>query len=96
MNGDLERVRQILANLVDNAYHYTPGKRQIIVHLQPLDGAVQIDVEDNGIGIDSVDADRIFERFFRGKIRSYWLRPARALASRLSSSWSQCTKVASG
>ncbi len=67
VSGDLERVRQILANLVDNSYHYTPENGKINVHLQPLDGAVQIDVQDNGIGIDSVDADRIFERFFRGE-----------------------------
>ena len=67
VNGDIERVRQILANLVDNAYHYTPENGQITIHMQPVEGAVQVDVEDNGIGIDSVDAERIFERFFRGE-----------------------------
>jgi PAS domain S-box-containing protein len=67
VNGDIERVRQILANLVDNAYHYTPENGQITIHLQLVEGAVQVDVEDNGIGVDSVDADRIFERFFRGE-----------------------------
>jgi signal transduction histidine kinase len=68
VSGDLERVRQILANLVDNAYHYTPEKGQITIHMKSLDDTtVQIDVQDNGIGIDSVDADRIFERFFRGE-----------------------------
>jgi GAF domain-containing protein/nitrogen-specific signal transduction histidine kinase len=67
VNGDIERVRQILSNLVDNAYHYTPENGHITIHLQPAEGAVQIDVEDNGIGVDSVDADRIFERFFRGE-----------------------------
>ena len=67
VNGDIERVRQILSNLVDNAYHYTPVNGHITIHLQSVNGAVQIDVEDNGIGVDSVDADRIFERFFRGE-----------------------------
>jgi two-component system phosphate regulon sensor histidine kinase PhoR len=66
--GDLERVRQILANIVDNAYHYTPENGQITIHMESRDDdTVQIDVKDNGIGIDSVDADRIFERFFRGE-----------------------------
>jgi PAS domain S-box-containing protein len=67
VSGDQDRVRQILTNLVDNSYHYTPENGQIIIRLQPVEGAVQVDVEDNGIGIDSVDADRIFERFFRGE-----------------------------
>ncbi|HTX92503.1 MAG TPA: GAF domain-containing protein [Anaerolineales bacterium] len=67
VNGDLERVRQILANLVDNAYHYTPENGQVFVKMQAADGCVQVDVQDNGIGIDPVDADRIFERFFRGE-----------------------------
>jgi signal transduction histidine kinase len=68
VTGDIERVRQILDNLVDNAYHYTPENGQIVIHMSPSDDStVQIDVCDNGIGIDSVDADRIFERFFRGE-----------------------------
>ena len=67
VTGDLERVSQILTNLVDNAYHYTPENGQVTIHMQPVDGMVQVDVQDTGIGIDQVDADRIFERFFRGE-----------------------------
>ncbi len=68
VTGDLERVRQILGNLVDNAYHYTPENGRILIHMAPVDSrTVQIDVQDSGIGIDSVDSDRIFERFFRGE-----------------------------
>ncbi|MGB8215573.1 MAG: GAF domain-containing protein [Anaerolineales bacterium] len=67
VSGDIERVRQILGNLVDNAYHYTPANGQIIIHLRPVEDSIQVDVQDNGIGIDSLDAERIFERFFRGE-----------------------------
>ena len=67
VSGDVERVRQILTHLVDNAYHYTPANGQILVHMHPADGLVEINVEDNGIGIDQVDAERVFERFFRGE-----------------------------
>ena len=56
VTGDLERVRQILGNLVDNGYHYTPENGRIVIHIAPVDDRnVQIDVQDNGIGIDSVD-----------------------------------------
>jgi len=67
--GDVERVRQILGNLVDNAYHYTPENGTIIVHIHPLNGGseVQVDVEDNGMGISLEDQDRLFERFYRGE-----------------------------
>ena len=67
VNGDLERVRQILDNLLDNAYHYTPENGQITIRLQPVNGAVQVDVKDTGIGIQLADQDRIFERFYRGE-----------------------------
>ncbi|RPJ29039.1 MAG: GAF domain-containing protein [Chloroflexi bacterium] len=67
--GDIERVRQILGNLVDNAYHYTPQNGTIIVRIQCLNGGneVQVDVEDNGVGIPLEDQSRVFERFYRGE-----------------------------
>jgi signal transduction histidine kinase len=65
--GDMERVRQILANLVDNSYHYTHPNGQINISLQLVDGQVQVDVRDNGIGIASPDQERIFDRFYRGE-----------------------------
>jgi PAS domain S-box-containing protein len=67
--GDVERVRQILGNLVDNAYHYTPENGTIIVNIQPMNGGheVQVDIKDNGIGIALEDQERVFERFYRGE-----------------------------
>ncbi|MBN2115189.1 MAG: GAF domain-containing protein [Anaerolineales bacterium] len=67
--GDIERVRQILGNLVDNAYHYTPENGTIIVRIHcPNGGAeVQVDVQDNGVGIPLDDQSRVFERFYRGE-----------------------------
>ena len=66
--GDAERVRQVLGNLVDNAYHYTPENGQITVHIHTLNGSeVQVDVEDSGVGISKEDQERIFDRFYRGE-----------------------------
>lgn len=61
-------MRQILGNLVDNAYHYTPENGKITVHLQTENGnEVQVDVEDSGVGIPKEDQARIFDRFYRGE-----------------------------
>jgi PAS domain S-box-containing protein len=68
IRGDAERVRQILGNLVDNAYHYTPENGRITVRLQTNDGReVQVDVQDSGVGISKEDQARIFDRFYRGE-----------------------------
>jgi PAS domain S-box-containing protein len=67
INGDLERVRQILANIVDNAYHYTPENGKIDIRMKTVDGMVQVDVKDTGIGIDPGESERVFERFYRGE-----------------------------
>ena len=67
--GDIERVRQIMGNLVYNAYHYTPENGTITVNIHPLNGGheVQVDIEDNGVGIALEDQERVFERFYRGE-----------------------------
>ncbi len=65
--GDMERVRQILGNLVDNAYHYSHANGQIVVHMVQMNGSVQVDVKDDGIGIPVDAQERVFERFYRGE-----------------------------
>jgi GAF domain-containing protein/nitrogen-specific signal transduction histidine kinase len=65
--GDTDRVRQILSNLVNNAYNYTPENGTIHVNIHQENGDLQVDVEDNGIGIKADDQARLFERFYRGE-----------------------------
>lgn len=67
VRGDSSRVRQIVSNLVVNAYNYTPEHGAILVNIHPSSEEVQVDVQDNGIGIKPEDQARIFERFYRGE-----------------------------
>jgi GAF domain-containing protein/nitrogen-specific signal transduction histidine kinase len=65
--GDGERIRQIMGNLVDNAFNYTPSNGTIRISIHQQNGDLQVDVQDNGVGIASEDQARVFERFFRGE-----------------------------
>jgi PAS domain S-box-containing protein len=65
--GDAERIRQILDNLVSNAYLYTPANGRIEIRARALEDEFQVDIQDNGIGIRPQDHERIFERFYRGE-----------------------------
>lgn len=67
IKGDRERVRQILGSLVDNAYNYTPQNGTITVNMRQQNDDIQVDVQDNGVGIALEEQPRIFERFFRGE-----------------------------
>jgi signal transduction histidine kinase len=65
--GDGERIRHIMENLVDNAFNYTPLNGNIRINIHQQDGDLQVDVQDNGVGIAPEDQVRVFERFFRGE-----------------------------
>ncbi len=67
--ADSDRLRQIVNNLVENAYHYTPENGEVVVSIYAVNGndEVQIDVQDNGVGIAVVDQAQVFERFYRGE-----------------------------
>jgi PAS domain S-box-containing protein len=74
--ADYDRVTQVLTNLVNNAYQYTPDGGSITVRVteeeqkddlgRPAPG-VRIDVRDTGIGIAPDEQERVFERFYRGE-----------------------------
>lgn len=62
---DLNRLKQILANLVNNAIVYTPDKGKVVVTIYKEAENAVIEVRDNGIGIPEDEQNRIFERFYR-------------------------------
>ena len=65
--GDAERLRQVLQNLLSNAFQYTHDGGTIQVTVE-LDGDfVKLAINDTGVGIEPGDQERVFERFYRGE-----------------------------
>ena len=58
-------VERMLINLVENSAKYTPENGSVSVRASAQNGALRIEVEDNGIGIPLEHQERIFERFYR-------------------------------
>jgi len=65
VSADLDKARQVLVNLVENAIKYSPEGGHVEVEVVEDDGAVRFSVRDEGLGIDPEDQDRIFEKFYR-------------------------------
>jgi len=66
VDGDPNRLRQVLANLVDNALKYTSSGGEVALEARAEDGSVLLEVTDTGVGIDPGDLPRIWDRLFRG------------------------------
>ena len=64
--ADRDRLRQAIANLVDNAIKYTPRGGRVDVRAAKETNAVEIRVSDTGPGIPEHDLPRIFDRLYRG------------------------------
>ena len=63
---DVEKIRLVISNLIENAIKYTPVKGTIKVKVSLEDGRVQVAVKDTGVGILKEQQERIFTKFFRG------------------------------
>ena len=65
IDGDKDRLKQILAILLDNALSYTPPGKMVTLHGFVIGSYLNIEVEDQGIGISDTDKKLIFDRFYR-------------------------------
>jgi signal transduction histidine kinase len=63
---DVERMAQVLGNLLRNALRYTPEAGQVILSARRLGEQICLAVSDNGVGISPQDLPFIFDRSYRG------------------------------
>ena len=68
INMDLDRIAEVLVHLLENAGKYSPPDTPIHVMVeQRLGGEIVTSVADHGAGIDDMEQDMIFEKFYRGR-----------------------------
>ncbi|OON61125.1 hypothetical protein B0920_19565 [Massilia sp. KIM] len=65
--GDHQRLVQVLANLLSNAARYTPENGHIRLALRERGSAIEVSVQDDGIGIDADMLPRVFDAFTQGE-----------------------------
>ena len=64
---DEDLLRQVFTNLIENAIKYSPDNSSIMVSTEELDGKVQVQVADQGIGIPQDEIGQLFTKFYRAK-----------------------------
>ncbi|HEX8100082.1 MAG TPA: ATP-binding protein [Actinomycetota bacterium] len=65
VEADSERLHQVLFNLLDNAYRFTPPGGEVTVRAAKENGHVRVSVHDTGPGIPAEHLPLVFERFYR-------------------------------
>lgn len=65
VNGNKDKFKQMLLNLVDNAVKYTDNGGNVWISAREDENSCIIEIADNGIGIDKKHLGRLFERFYR-------------------------------
>lgn len=66
LTADRSRIRQVLANLLDNAIKYTPSGGRIDIEASRREKEVEITIKDTGVGISEDELDNIWDRLYRG------------------------------
>ena len=66
IEGDRDRIGQVILNFISNAIKYAPDSNRVIIRSKVKNKKVTVSVRDYGIGIDESERQQIFDRFFRG------------------------------
>lgn len=67
VDGDADRIQQVLSNLLDNALKHSAGDNPVEITLEQTGGVARITVLDHGAGIDPDQLSKIFEKFVRAR-----------------------------
>ena len=62
---DLDRINEVLGNLLSNAFKFTPHGGSVMLTLAPSEGGVRMEVRDTGAGIPAEQLPHIFEKFYQ-------------------------------
>jgi len=65
VTGDAMRLKQVIANLLDNAIKYTANKGRVVMSVSAEADLAVLQVSDTGIGIPQTAIPLVFERFYR-------------------------------
>jgi two-component system sensor histidine kinase KdpD len=68
---DLERIAEVLVQLLENAAKYSPPGTPITISAEPAGKMVDLSIADRGPGIDDMEQSLIFEKFYRGRDQRY-------------------------
>ncbi len=74
VRADLERAKEALVQLIDNANLYSPTEQPITITAELTGDTVTTSVSDRGPGIDDFEQTMIFDKFYRGKDQRYLVR----------------------
>lgn len=70
INVDAPRLVQVMTNLLSNAHKYTPDEGHIAIRATRGDGSIDIEVEDDGVGLTPDEIEQLFTKFYRARNRA--------------------------